>query len=138
MNKKVLALLSSVVLTAGMLVGCGSKGMKDGSYKSEFDTFDDHGWKGQVEITVADVNESGDLKSKDAEYQEKMTKVSGIGPVEFSTQYAEALVEKQDPATVDAITGATTSGDDFKLLADAAIQHANDGKTETAVVKAKK
>ncbi len=148
MNKKVLALLSSVVLTAGMLVGCGSKGMKDGSYKSEFDTFDDHGWKGQVEITVADgkitdakfdyVNESGDLKSKDAEYQEKMTKVSGIGPVEFSTQYAEALVEKQDPATVDAITGATTSGDDFKLLADAAIQHANGGKTETAVVKAKK
>ncbi len=138
MNKKVLALLSSVVLTAGMLVGCGSKGMKDGSYKSEFDTFDDHGWKGQVEITVADGKESGDLKSKDAEYQEKMTKVSGIGPVEFSTQYAEALVEKQDPATVDAITGATTSGDDFKLLADAAIQHANDGKTETAVVKAKK
>ncbi|WP_346895714.1 FMN-binding protein [Clostridium sp. UBA7503] len=148
MNKKVLALLSSVVLTAGMLVGCGSKGMKDGSYKSEFDAFDDHGWKGQVEITVADgkitdakfdyVNESGDLKSKDAEYQEKMTQVSGIGPVEFSAQYAEALVEKQDPATVDAITGATTSGDDFKLLADAAVQYANDGKTETAVVKAKK
>ncbi|GAA0776211.1 hypothetical protein GCM10008908_29180 [Clostridium subterminale] len=148
MNKKVIALLSSVVLTAGMLVGCGSKGMKDGSYKSEFDTFDDHGWKGQVEITVADgkitdakfdyVNEAGDLKSKDAKYQESMTKVSGIGPVEFSAQYAKALVEKQDPATVDAITGATTSGDDFKTLADAAVQYANDGKTETAVVKAKK
>jgi major membrane immunogen (membrane-anchored lipoprotein) len=148
MNKKVIALLSTVVLTAGMLVGCGSKGMKDGSYKSEFDAFDDHGWKGQVEITVAGgkitdskfdyVNESGDLKSKDTGYQENMKKVSGIGPVEFSAQYAEALVEKQDPATVDVITGATTSGDDFKTLADAAIQYANGGKSETAVVKAAK
>ena len=67
-----------------------------------------------------------------------MTKVSGIGPVEFSAQYAEALVEKQDPTKVDAITGATTSGDDFKTLAAAAIQYANSGKTETAVVKAAK
>lgn len=145
MNKKFIALLSSVVLTAGMLVGCGSKGMKDGTYKSEFDSFDNHGWKGQVEITVADgkitdskfdyVNEAGDLKSKDAEYQEKMKKVSGIGPVEFSAQYAKALVEKQDPEAVDVITGATTSGDDFKALAKAAIQYANSGKTETALVK---
>jgi len=54
MNKKVIALFGSVILTAGMLVGCGSKGMKDGSYNAEFDTFDDHGWKGQVTITVAD------------------------------------------------------------------------------------
>lgn len=148
MNKKVIALLSSVVLTAGMLVGCGSKGMKDGTYKSEFDAFDDHGWKGQVEITVADgkitdtkfdyVNEAGDLKSKDADYQANMSKVSGIGPAEFTVQYAEALVEKQDPASVDAVTGATSSGSDFKTLADAAIQYANDGKTETAVVKAAK
>ena len=148
MNKKVIALLSSVVLTAGMLVGCWSKGMKDGTYKSEFDAFDDHGWKGQVEITVSDgkitdtkfdyVNEAGVLKSKDAEYQANMSKVSGIGPAEFSVQYAEALVEKQDPASVDAITGATSSGDDFKTLADAAIQYANDGKTETAIVKAAK
>lgn len=148
MNKKVIALLSSVILTAGMLVGCGSKGMKDGTYKSEFDSFDNHGWKGQVEITVANgkitdtkfdyVNEAGDLKSKDADYQVTMTNASGIGPVEFSTQYAKALVEKQDSEAVDTITGATTSGDDFKTLSKAAIQYANSGKTETAVVKAAK
>ncbi|MEG0133198.1 MAG: FMN-binding protein [Clostridium sp.] len=148
MNKKVISLLGAVVLTAGMLVGCGSKGMKDGSYNAEFDKFDDHGWKGQVSITVANgkitkstfdyVNESGKFKSKDEGYQEKMVKVCSIGPVEFSAQYAEALIEKQTPSTVDTITGATTSGDDFKILADAAIQYANDGKTETAVVKAAK
>ena len=148
MNKKVIALLSSVVLTAGMLVGCGSKGMKDGTYKSEFDSFDDHGWKGQVEITVADgkitnakfdsVNEAGELKSKDANYQATMTNASGIGPVEFSAQYAKALVEKQDPESFDAITGATYSGTEFKTLAKAAIQCANSGKTETALVKPSK
>ncbi|MEG1255861.1 FMN-binding protein [Clostridium sp.] len=131
-----------------MLVGCGSKGMKDGSYNAEFDTFDAHGWKAQVSIKVADgkiiestfdyVNEAGDLKSKDAGYQEKMTAASGIGPVEFSSQYPADLVAKQDPTKVDTITGATTSGDNFKTLADAAIQYANDGKTETAIVKAAK
>lgn len=148
MNKKIIALVSSVILAAGMLVGCGSKGMQDGTYNAEYDTFDDHGWKGQVSITVADgkitdstfdyINETGDLKSKNAEYQESMKKVSGIGPVEFTVQYADALVEKQDPESVDVITGATYALNDLKVLADAAIQYANDGNTETAVVKAAK
>ncbi|MEG0133197.1 MAG: FMN-binding protein [Clostridium sp.] len=149
MKKKTITLLLSVVLTAGMLVGCGSsKGMKDGSYNAEFDTFDDHNWKAQVSIKVSDgkitestfdyINQDGNFKSKDAGYQDKMTKVAGIGPIEFSAQYPQALVEKQDPTTVDVITGATSSGADFKALADAAIQYANSGKTETAVVKAAK
>ncbi|MEG1255420.1 FMN-binding protein [Clostridium sp.] len=148
MNKKVIALLGMVILTSGMLVGCGSKGMKDGSYNAEFNEFDDLGWKAQVAITVADgkieestfdyVNEAGDLKSKDAKYQEKMTSVSGIGPVEFSSQYPAELVKKQDPTTIDTITGATNSAGDFKTLAEAAIQYAKEGKTETAVVEVAK
>ncbi|MDU1414323.1 MAG: FMN-binding protein [Clostridium sp.] len=148
MNKKILALLSSVVLTAGVLVGCGnsSKGMQDGTYNAEFDKFDDHGWKGQVSITVASgkiseakfdyVNEAGKLKSEDADYQATMTSVSGVGPVEFTKKYSDAIVEKQS-AEIDVVTGATTSHNDCKTLVQAAIDNANAGKSETAVVSAK-
>lgn len=149
MNKRIAALASSVVLAAGVLVGCGksSKGMQDGTFNAEFDKFDDHGWKGQVSITVADgkitdakfdyVNEEGALKSEDAEYQATMSSISGVGPAEFTKQYSEAIVEKQS-AEVDVVTGATNSQADCKQLVEAALEYANEGKTETAVVSVSK
>lgn len=145
MNKKLLAFVSSIVLTTAMLVGCGSKGMKDGTYNSEFEKFDDHGWKGQVSITVANgkisaatfdyVNEAGEKKSESKDYQAQMVASVGVGPADFCIKYAEDIVAKQS-GDIDVVTGATHSQGDAKALAKAAIDNANAGKTETAIVKA--
>lgn len=145
MNKKVISLLFSVVLIVGMLVGCNSKKMKDGTYNAEYNNFDVYGWKGQVSITVSQgkisnatfdyINEAGVRKSQDTEYENKMKSVSGIGPAEYSVQYANALVEKQVPKDVDVITGASYAINDLQALANSAIKNAKEGNTETAIVK---
>ncbi len=145
MTKKVISLICSVVLIAGILVGCNSKGMKDGTYNAEYDNFDVYGWKGQVSITVSKgkissatfdyINEAGVRKSEDTEYENKMKNVSGIGPAEYSVQYANALVDKQVPEDIDVITGASYAINDLQALATKAIEHANEGNTETAIVK---
>lgn len=146
MKKQILSLLSIGILTATLLVGCGTKGPKDGTYKAEYDTYDVHGWKSFVEITVADstitdvnfdyINEEGKLKSEDEGYKQTMEKSSGTYPSKFSSDLEEALIEKQNPNEIDVVTGATTSTDHFKSLVTYAMQYAEKGKSETAIVEA--
>ncbi len=66
-----------------------------------------------------------------------MKKVSKTSPEEFQPKLAKDLVEKQDIAKVDSVTGATNSSNDFKKLAKAALDNAKAGKTEEAVVENK-
>jgi major membrane immunogen (membrane-anchored lipoprotein) len=117
---------------------------KDGTYKAEYDNFDSHGWKSTVSLTISGdkitdvvfdyVNKDGGLKSKDAAYEDQMKKVNKIGPAEYTVQLADALKSSQDITKVDSLTGATTSSNNFKTLATAALEKAKAGDTTTAVL----
>ena len=42
--KKILAAVLAMVFALALLTACGSS-MKDGTYRAEYSSFDDHGWK---------------------------------------------------------------------------------------------
>lgn len=142
--KKFVSSLLVLLIIAVMLVGCGG-GYKDGTYKATYKDFDEHGWKAFTEVTIKEnkitdvvfdyVNEEGELKSEDEEYNALMKDTSGTSPEEFSPALAEDLVAKQDVKKVDTITGATASVDNFKKLAEAALNNAKSGKTEEAIIE---
>ena len=120
-------------------VGCQQTDyiMKDGFYSAEAMEFDEHGWKEYITIYVSGntiitvdynaKNASGFIKSWDMEYMSLMNLVDGTYPNEYARKYAEALLSRQDPERVDAITGATHSHSSFQTLAKAAIEQAYKG-----------
>lgn len=150
--KKILSLAVSAVLAVSVLAGCSSatssktsgKEYKDGTYKATYDYMDGKGWKPQVEIVVKGkkidkvtfdyVNAKGDLKSKDATYNEKMKAVAKTNPAEYCPKFGESLVKTQDVDKVDAITGATHSFENFKALAKAALAKAEKGDTSATTL----
>ncbi|QGU93962.1 FMN-binding protein [Clostridium bovifaecis] len=156
-------ILASAIVSAGLFVGCGSKeeaaptnttktetttktesALKDGKYKAEASDFDERGWKPFVEMEIKDgkiatvnfdyINKDGKFKSEDAEYNKNMEAKVKTGPAKYTKQLEDALVEKQDPATVDTIAGATHSVDNFKKLAGKAFENAKAGDTAVAKV----
>ncbi|EMT39885.1 Major membrane immunogen, membrane-anchored lipoprotein [Thermoanaerobacter thermohydrosulfuricus WC1] len=136
--KRILVLMLVVVFALFVLSGCSSKtasgGYKDGTYKAEQPNFDSHGWKGQIEITVKDgkiasvtyneVNKDGQFKRNDQQYAEKMKEKTNITPKEADEKLEQQLIEKQDPAKVDTVTGATETSKTFKELATEALKSA--------------
>lgn len=147
--KKTLSIFIISLMLATILVGCGdSSGYKDGTYKATYDNFDEHGWKAYVEITIKDgkiadvdfdyVNEEGNLKSEDEEYNATMKEASGTSPEEFSPALEQQLIEKQNVKEIDNITGATHSVENFKELANAALKNAKSGNTEEVILEQKK
>ena len=141
--KRVWAALAVIMMLAALLTGCSS-GMKDGTYKAEFKDFDDHGWKDYVSITVEGgkitavdydaLNADGAKKSEDTAYRESMEPIAGTYPEKFYKELEDQLIEQQDLKKVDAVAGATTSSNDFKILAVEALKNAKSGSTSTAVV----
>jgi major membrane immunogen (membrane-anchored lipoprotein) len=119
-------------------------GMRDGYYTAETRGFDSYGWKEVVSIYVNSnkivtveykaENVSGFIKSWDMDYMRGMNVVSGTYPNKYSRIYAAGLLETQNPAKVDAVTGATESFLIFRLLAEAAIARARAGDKEVALV----
>lgn len=144
---KIVGLALVGVLSLGVLAGCGSKdGLKDGAYKAEASDFDSRGWKPFVELTVKDkkisdvkfdyVNKEGKMKSADEAYNKSMMEKAKTSPSIYTKDLAKKLVETQDVAKVDTITGATTSTGNFKALAEKAIADgAKTGKTDVIKVK---
>ena len=103
--------------------------LEDGTYTGESEV-DQRGWKGVVEITVADgritevnfdeLNEEGNRKSEQEEYNQNWEAQAGISAQEAYPGYANALIETQDIDEVDVITGATsTFGKFVKAVEDA-------------------
>jgi len=146
MTKKILCLITTLILSAALLASCSSASYKDGTYRAEYDSFDDHGWKDYVELTVQNgsitsvdfdsVNEDGAKKSEDESYRESMEPVSGTYPAKFFPELEDALVEQQDIEKVDAVAGATNSSDSFKDLVKRLLKkNAAKGNTETLVVE---
>ncbi|MDE1548573.1 FMN-binding protein [Jeotgalibaca caeni] len=131
---------SSTESTATSEVAAGE--LQDGTYKLVEKNLDDNGWKVDFSITVEDgvitesnydnLNEAGESKLEDEGYQTAMAeKTDGVGPQQYIPELNEQLVEKQDAAEVEVVTGATHSSDSFKEYAQQLIDAAKEGNTET-------
>ncbi len=115
--------------------------LQDGSYKLEEKNLDENGWRVVYEMTVSDgkitesnydyVNENGDLKSEDEDYQKAMSEKVGTGPADYIPELNAQLEETQDPSQVDVVSGATHSSESFIKYAQQLIDAAKEGKTET-------
>lgn len=145
MKKKILCVLFTCFLTCSMIASCGKKeGMQDGYYTAEVSEYN-FGWKEFVTICVMDnrivsveynaKNASGFIKSWDIAYMRNMNPVSGTYPNKYTRSYAAQLLEKQDAGDLDAISGATSSGNNFFKLAAAVLDRAEKGDTSIAIVE---
>jgi major membrane immunogen (membrane-anchored lipoprotein) len=122
----------------------GDLKLHDGYFTAEAASFDNYGWKEFVSIYVNSnkiitveynaKNESGFIKSWDMEYMRRMNAADGIYPNKYTRLYAVALLNRQDPSRLDAITGATDSYHSFRLLSRAAIEQAKTGDKKVAFV----
>lgn len=114
--------------------------MKDGTYTLEEKNYSND-YRATFSITVKDgaitesnydnVNEAGESKKDNAEYNENMKGKSGVGPSEFIPELNEALLTAQSADGVEVVTGATSSTGSFKNYAQQLIQAAQAGNTET-------
>ncbi|MCR1951717.1 MULTISPECIES: FMN-binding protein [unclassified Clostridium] len=137
-SRRVISLLAVAALATTVFVGCGNKeeakesGLKDGNYSAKGEK-DERGYQASIEIEVKDgkiatvkYDEVGEKGSKldDAEYNTNMKAKSGTNPEEAFPKLQDALVEKQDVASIDVVTGATKTTDSFKTLAEKALSDA--------------
>ena len=141
---KIILLVLVVALAVGILAGCGPAKLVDGVYKVEAATFDTHGFKPQLEITVAsgkitavfydEADKDGKFKSADEKYAEEMKDVNGTYPAKAYQELKDRLIAKQS-AAIDVVAGATTSSKDFKILAKYALETmAAKGNTTPATI----
>ena len=135
--KRMVLLLFSLLLAAGLLTACGGEpGLQDGYYTAQAAEFS-HGWKEYITILVkgGDIisveynaeNASGFIKSWDNAYMQTMLHANGTYPNEYTRYYANQLLEGQGEGTIDAITGATSSHGSFQILAQAVLEQARRG-----------
>lgn len=113
--------------------------LKDGVYSLVEKNIGSTGWKTFLNVTVKDgkivesdynyLNKDGDLKTNDEGYQKQMKEKSGAGPQDFVPALNKSLVEKQNPAEVEVVTGATHSSQTFKVYAAQLINAAQKGDT---------
>lgn len=138
-SRKVISLLAVAALATTVLVGCGNKeeatesGLKDGTYAKSGET-DERGYTPSIEITVKDgkiatvkydeKSEDGTSKLDNEEYNTNMKAKAGTNPQEAYPALEAELVEKQDVASVDVVTGATHTSESFKTLAEEALADA--------------
>ncbi|KAF1304635.1 FMN-binding protein [Enterococcus saccharolyticus] len=117
--------------------------LKDGTYTIEQKNYS-NGYRVAFSIVVKDgkvaeshydnVNEAGESKTKDAEYNKMMKDKAGISPEEFIPAFNEALVaqmnsEEAAPGNVEVVSGATHSFHTFVLYAEQLINAAEKGDT---------
>lgn len=138
------AILGILIFFAVASPGEKKNEMQDGYYTAEAKKFGKTGWKEYITIYVSNnriitiefdgKNSSGFIKSWDVDYMRKMNKTDGTYPNKYSREYAEALLNKQNPDRVEAITGATHSHPSFQMLAHAAMQQAKRGDKSVVFV----
>lgn len=146
-------LLSVVTLSSALLLAaCGSEsatettegGLQDGTYSLEELNFGGTGWKESLEIVVdggeitdatyTSLDEEGNDKLEDEGYQETMSGVTGVGPQDFIPELEDSLVDTQNPADVEVVTGATSTSEKFKDYAQQLVDAAEEGNTDTIEV----
>lgn len=135
-SRRILSLLAVAAIATTMFVGCGAKeeaGLKDGTYTKTGEP-DDKGNTASIEIVVEsgkitsvkydEVSSEGVSKLDNEEYNTNMKNKSGTNPIEAFPALEAALVESQDPSAVDVVTGATSTSEKFKTLAEEALADA--------------
>jgi major membrane immunogen (membrane-anchored lipoprotein) len=132
------------VLALSSCEEAGRGPLRDGYYTAEARDFDSHGWKEFVTLGVDNgrinsveynaKNASGFIKSWDMDYMRAMNAADGTYPNEYTRYYGEQLLQKQDAAAVDALSGATHSYGSFNLLAGRALDKAKTGDTSVSLV----
>lgn len=146
-------LLTVVTLSSALLLAaCGSDsatettegGLQDGTYTLEEQNFGGTGWKESLEIVVdggeitdatyTSLDEEGNDKLEDEGYQETMSGVTGVGPQDFIPELEDSLVDTQNPADVEVVTGATSTSEKFKDYAQQLVDAAEEGNTDTIEV----
>lgn len=118
--------------------------LQDGEYSLEEKNIGSTGWKTYINIIVEAgkivevdynyLNAEGQLKTEDDAYQDKMTEIAGTGPQDFVPALSESLIETQNAADVDVVTGATHSAHTFKLYAAQLINSAQKGDTTPIII----
>lgn len=144
--KRILAVLLTVIIISTAFAGCGSnKSYVDGTYTGKSSMFDDNDGEGdgygEVTITIKDgaivdcifntYDTDGNLKDEDygkqngeianQDYYNKAQKA-----LAGSKEYAKLLVETGDYHSIDAISGATISYDQFMEAVDDALSQAKE------------
>lgn len=119
-------------------------GLQEGTYRIEELNFGETGWKEALEITVSggeitdtnweSVDEDGTNKIEDDEYQEAMAGAVDVGPQDFIPALEESLIDAQDPADVEVVSGATSTSEKFQDYAQQLVDAAEEGNTETIEV----
>lgn len=146
MKHKKIRTLSLVLflLCASLSGGCSSSSLKDGFYTAQMSDYS-HGWKEYLCIMVKDdnivyaefnaKNQSGYIKAWDNAYMENMAAVCGTYPNDYTRKYVAQLIEVQCADKIDAVSGASHSGNNFLKLAAAVIEQAAAGNPDTIVVQ---
>lgn len=109
--------------------------LKDGVYSAEGET-DEKGWSPVISITVKDKKITAvkydEVSSKiyknkalDKAYKAKYMEQKKIDLMDVYNSLQTGLLEKQDPAKVDAYSGATATSSHFKELAQKAMEQAS-------------
>ena len=114
--------------------------LKDGTYTLE-ETNYSNDYRVVFSIVVKDgkitesnydnVNEAGESKTENKEYNDMMVEKAGVGPEEFIPAFNQTLIEAQAATGVEVVSGATHSFNDFQNYAQQLIQAAQAGNTET-------
>lgn len=118
--------------------------LEDGYYTAEAAAFDSRGWKEYVTICVSGgriilveynaFNASGFIRSWDMNYMRVMNAAKGTYPNAYTRYYGERLLLQQGTDDVHHLSGATRSYQAFMQLAEAALEKARQGDTETSQV----
>ncbi len=145
MKKFILFPIIAISLIVCLLFsGCQSGDtLQDGYYTAEVAEYS-HGWKEFVTICVQNneivtveynaKNPSGFIKSWDIAYMRTMNPLQGTYPNRYTRTYAADFLEKQSANNIDAVTGASSSGVSFRLLAQAVLDKAKAGDKTLAIV----
>lgn len=122
--------------------------LKDGTYTLK-EKNNSNGYHTVFSITVADgkvtesdydnVNDEGQSKKDDEEYNTNMKDKSGTNPEEYIVKYNEEFVDVMDeedgvPGDIDVVSGATHSYHSFVMYAEQLINAAEKGDTKEIVV----
>lgn len=134
----------TLIILTFLMGGCGLKNsMKDGFYTAEMSDYS-NGWKEYLCIMVKNdtivyaefnaKNPSGFIKAWDNNYMNLMSSYSGTYPNEYTRYYVSELIAAQNSEDLDTLTGASTSGGNFKKLSYAVIEQAKCGNPDTVIV----
>lgn len=138
-----LTVLVLILAVAALILYKNSGTIKDGYYTAEMGS-PSYGWREYLCIQVKQgtivsaefnaKNDSGFIKSWDNAYMENMNPISGTYPNKYTREYVQQLIDGQEDIKVDAITGATESGDNFKKLVAAVLEQAKKGDSKIKIV----